>query len=79
MVEHTAVNRGVVGSSPTRGVFFIIRRQMLTDFLYYKAQRFSEAVRAEENTDNITIVDANTQWQYRDDSPSQEVFFMTML
>ena len=21
MVEHTAVNRGVVGSSPTRGVF----------------------------------------------------------
>ena len=49
------------------------------DFLYYKAQRFSEAVRAEENTDNITIVDANTQWQYRDDSPSQEVFFMTML
>ena len=22
MVEHTAVNRGVVGSSPTRGVFF---------------------------------------------------------
>jgi len=23
MVEHTAVNRGVVGSSPTRGVFFM--------------------------------------------------------
>ena len=23
MVEHTAVNRGVVGSSPTRGVIFI--------------------------------------------------------
>ena len=23
MVEHSAVNRGVVGSSPTRGVFFI--------------------------------------------------------
>ena len=22
MVEHTAVNRGVVGSSPTRGVFY---------------------------------------------------------
>ena len=22
MVEHTAVNRGVVGSSPTRGVYF---------------------------------------------------------
>ena len=39
----------------------------------------SGAVRAEEDTDNITIVDANTQWQYRDDSPSQEVFFMTML
>lgn len=25
MVEHTAVNRGVVGSSPTRGVFHYIR------------------------------------------------------
>ena len=25
MVEHTAVNRGVVGSSPTRGVFLNIR------------------------------------------------------
>ena len=24
MVEHTAVNRGVVGSSPTRGAVFII-------------------------------------------------------
>ena len=23
MVEHTAVNRGVVGSSPTRGVIFL--------------------------------------------------------
>ncbi len=23
MVEHTAVNRGVVGSSPTRGVIFM--------------------------------------------------------
>ena len=23
MVEHTAVNRGVVGSSPTRGVFLV--------------------------------------------------------
>ncbi|MGF0101153.1 fibronectin type III domain-containing protein [Bariatricus sp. SGI.019] len=28
----------------------------------------SGAVRAEEDTDNITIVDANTQWQYRDDN-----------
>ena len=25
MVEHTAVNRGVVGSSPTRGVIFLSR------------------------------------------------------
>ena len=24
MVEHTAVNRGVVGSSPTRGAFYLI-------------------------------------------------------
>ena len=24
MVEHTAVNRGVVGSSPTRGVYFFV-------------------------------------------------------
>ena len=24
MVEHSAVNRGVVGSSPTRGVFLIM-------------------------------------------------------
>ena len=24
MVEHTAVNRGVVGSSPTRGVIFLL-------------------------------------------------------
>ena len=28
----------------------------------------SGAVRAEEDTDNITIVDASTQWQYRDDN-----------
>ena len=27
MVEHTAVNRGVVGSSPTRGVFFFSKLQ----------------------------------------------------
>ena len=26
MVEHTAVNRGVVGSSPTRGVIFLPKR-----------------------------------------------------
>ena len=26
MVEHSAVNRGVVGSSPTRGVFYYIDR-----------------------------------------------------
>ena len=25
MVEHTAVNRGVVGSSPTRGVYFFCK------------------------------------------------------
>ncbi|MDF2487274.1 MAG: hypothetical protein K0R46_3442, partial [Herbinix sp.] len=25
MVEHTAVNRGVVGSSPTRGVIFMLK------------------------------------------------------
>ena len=33
MVEHTAVNRGVVGSSPTRGVFynnnFFLRHEIL--------------------------------------------------
>ena len=28
----------------------------------------SGAVRAEEDTENITIVDASTQWQYRDDN-----------
>ena len=36
MVEHTAVNRGVVGSSPTRGAK-IIAKQMLGYFcvIYY--------------------------------------------
>ena len=32
MVEHSAVNRGVVGSSPTRGV--LIRRDSLWIFLF---------------------------------------------
>ena len=32
MVEHSAVNRGVVGSSPTRGV--LIRRDFLRIFLF---------------------------------------------
>ena len=30
MVEHSAVNRGVVGSSPTRGVFFCKKENLLT-------------------------------------------------
>ena len=29
MVEHSAVNRGVVGSSPTRGVFSLVREILL--------------------------------------------------
>ncbi len=34
MVEHTAVNRGVVGSSPTRGVEKISKRDIF--FLFQK-------------------------------------------
>ena len=30
MVEHTAVNRGVVGSSPTRGVF-VLQKHLVAD------------------------------------------------
>ena len=39
MVEHTAVNRGVVGSSPTRGVCFLGSYDLnkTTDFELYKA------------------------------------------
>ncbi len=29
MVEHTAVNRGVVGSSPTRGVFLFRKKKYI--------------------------------------------------
>ena len=36
MVEHTAVNRGVVGSSPTRGVKEACKRQCLQVFYFFK-------------------------------------------
>ena len=35
MVEHTAVNRGVVGSSPTRGAYFGAGYVMYPAFLNY--------------------------------------------
>ena len=34
MVEHTAVNRGVVGSSPTRGVFAYINAHSDTNHVF---------------------------------------------
>ena len=33
MVEHTAVNRGVVGSSPTRGVFLRPKSNLINRFV----------------------------------------------
>ena len=44
MVEHTAVNRGVVGSSPTRGAYFGAGYVMYPAFfeLYYVFDKFIE-------------------------------------
>ena len=36
MVEHTAVNRGVVGSSPTRGAWKSPQAAMFAGFAYSK-------------------------------------------
>ncbi len=37
MVEHTAVNRGVVGSSPTRGVIFMYKASRQACFVCREA------------------------------------------
>jgi hypothetical protein len=50
MVEHTAVNRGVVGSSPTRGVKGkACKHQCLQAFLYKNIRNSAEVVKEKED------------------------------
>ncbi len=45
MVEHTAVNRGVVGSSPTRGVLYVSQTHEAVCVRYMQqTQRWSASV-----------------------------------
>ena len=45
MVEHTAVNRGVVGSSPTRGAIRIMINLIYRLFLFFITRLHGQAVK----------------------------------
>ena len=55
MVEHTAVNRGVVGSSPTRGVCFLQNKIKLNKYLWLHGQAVKTSPFHGGNTGSIPV------------------------